>query len=342
MSRHSIHAVFILLIIVVLCIFLVGTAKAGEKVSVAYISDSAASSVPFWIAKDAGLFKKYGLDVELIFINGSTRGIQSLIAGDLDFTGAVGTSAINGKLAGGDIKIIDSMVNTLPYYLVGKPDIKSPEELRGKIAATHIPGTSADFAMRLALRRYGIGYTDIKALTVGGSPARIAAVLKGQVDFTVVTEPGMIKGKEAGLKVIVDMAKLHIPFQFTCGVTTTRMIREHPDEVLNFVKAMADAIHYDKTHKEEVIRIMQKYTRSNDRKMLEGSYDAYKNFLVDDTYPTLEGLKDTLEVQAAWDPKASSANASDFVDLQFVDQLKKSGFIDQLYGGGKVSKAGKF
>lgn len=336
MSRHHVQAVFILLII--FSFFLVTPATAGEKISVAYISDSAASSVPFWIAKDAGLFKKYGLDVELIFINGSTRGIQSLIAGDLGFTGAVGTSAINGRLAGGDVKIIDSMVNTLPYYLVGKPTIKSPEDLRGRTAATHIPGTSADFAMRLALRRYGITYKDIKALTVGGSPARIAATVNGQVDFTVVTEPGKIKGQEAGLKVILDMAKLNIPFQFTCGVTTTRMIREHPDEVLSFVKALADAIHYDKTHKAAVIRIMQKYTRSNDQKMLEGSYDAYKSLLVDDTYPTLEGLKDTLEVQSAWDPKAATAKASDFVDLHFVDQLKKSGFINRLYGH-KVSRS---
>ncbi len=335
MSRHCIHAVFIFLI---LSVFLVGTATAADRVSLAYISDSAASSAPYWVAKEAGIFKKYGLDVDLIFIDGSTRGIQSLIAGDLDFTGAVGTSAINGRLAGSDIKIIDSMVNTLPYYLVGKPKIKSPEDLKGRTAATHIPGTSADFAMRLALRRFGIAYSDIKAVTVGGSPARIAAVLNGQVDFTVVTDPGMIKAKEAGLKVILDMAKLNIPFQFTCTVTTGRMIREHPDEVLRFVKAMADAVHYYKTHEEKVIQIMQKYTRSHDRNMLEGSYDAYKNLLVDDTYPTLEGLKDTLEVQAAWDPKAASAKASDFVDLHFVDQLKKSGFIDQLYGGGKVSK----
>ena len=86
----------------------------NQRISISYISDSPGSSAPYWIAKEAGLYKKYGLDAELIFINGSTRGIQSLIAGDLDFTGAVGTSAINGKLAGGDIFIIDSLVNTLP------------------------------------------------------------------------------------------------------------------------------------------------------------------------------------------------------------------------------------
>src|SRR5918999_6409269 len=178
---------------------------AEEKARLAYISDSPGSSSPFWIAKEAGLFKKHGLDAELIFINGSTRGVQSLIAGEIDFAGAVGTSAINGKLAGGDIVIVNSLVNTLPYYIIGKPDIQSPEEMKGRAAATHIPGTSADFALRLALRKFGIDYDQIRAVMVGGTTARVAAVMKGQVDFTMVTEPGKIQGEKAGLKTIIDM-----------------------------------------------------------------------------------------------------------------------------------------
>jgi len=184
------------LIVAVVSILPLSSARAVENVRLAYISDSPGSSAPYWIAKEAGLYKKYGLDVELIFINGSTRGIQSLIAGDIDFTGAVGTSAINGRLASGDIVIIDSLVNTLPYYIIGSPKIKSPEDLKGRTLATHIPGTSADFAVRLALRKFGIDYKDIRAVMVGGSPARVAAVINGQADFTMVTEPGKIQGRK--------------------------------------------------------------------------------------------------------------------------------------------------
>ncbi|HEX9145982.1 MAG TPA: ABC transporter substrate-binding protein, partial [Candidatus Binatia bacterium] len=158
---------------------------AQSKTYVAYISDSMNSSVIYWIAKDVGIFKKHGLDLETIFLNGSVRGIQSLLAGDLGYSGAVGTAVINAKLAGGDIAIIQSQMNTLPYYIIGNPNIKSPEELRGKSAAVHIPGTSADFALRLALMRVGVPYKDIKAVTLGGAPARIAAMLTGQTDFTV-------------------------------------------------------------------------------------------------------------------------------------------------------------
>jgi NitT/TauT family transport system substrate-binding protein len=279
-----------------------------------------------------GFFKKHGLDVDMLFINGSTRGIQSLIAGDLNFTGAVGTSAINGRLAGGDIRIISSLVNTLPYYIVGKPQIKSPEDLKGRTVATHIPGTSADFALRLALKRFGIAYDEIKAVMVGGSPARVAAVMTGQLDFTMVTEPGKIEAERAGLKVIVDMAKLDIPFQFTCAVTTGQMIREQPEKVMGFVKAMAEAVHFYKNNKEEIINIMQKYTRGQERPVLEGAYAAYDKMLVKDTYPTMEGLQNTLEVQASFDPKAANAKVEDLVDLRFVNDLKKSGFIAKLYG----------
>jgi NitT/TauT family transport system substrate-binding protein len=118
-----------------------------------------------------------------------------MIAGEIDFVGAVGTSAMNGAMAGGDVVIVDSLVNTLPYYIIGKPDIKSPEDLKGRAAATHIPGTSADFALRLALRKFGIDYPDIKAVMVGGASARVAAVINGQVDFTMVTDRERFKVK---------------------------------------------------------------------------------------------------------------------------------------------------
>jgi NitT/TauT family transport system substrate-binding protein len=313
------------------------SALAVDNVRVSYISDSPGSSAPYWIAKEAGFYKKYGLDAELIFINGSTRGIQSLVAGDLEFTGAVGTSAINGKLAGGDIFIVDSLVNTLPYYIIGNPQIKSPEDLKGRTLATHIPGTSADFAVRLALRKFGIGYKDIQAVMVGGSPARVAAVINGQTDFTMVTEPGKIQGENAGMKLIIDMAKLKIPFQFSCTVATGKIIRERPETVQKMVKAMASAVHFFKTNKQETIRIMAKYTRGAKPHVLEGSWDAYAELLEENLQPTLAGLSDTLAVQATWDAKAVNAKAKDFVDLRFVNDLKTSGFLSKLYGTGRMS-----
>lgn len=308
-------------------------ARAAEARSyIAYISDSTNSSVIYWIAKEAGIFKKHGLELDTIFINGSVRGIQSLIAGDLGYTGAVGTAVINAKLAGADVAIIQSQMNTLPYFIIGKASIKSPEELKGKSAAVHIPGTSADFAMRLALAKAGVNYKDIKAVTVGGAPARLAAVTQGQTDFTVVTDGERIQGEKLGLKVIIDMAKLNVPFQFNCTVTTRKKIRENPDEVQRVVRAMAESIHFFKTRKDESIKIMQKYTRGLPREVLEGAHSANSELLVEDTFPTIEGLKQTLEVQALTDPRAAKVRAEEMVELRFVEEMKKSGFVNKLYG----------
>jgi NitT/TauT family transport system substrate-binding protein len=316
-----------------MAIALLGTAPRLQARSyIAYISDSTNSSVIYWIAKDAGILKKHGLDLDMIFINGSVRGIQSLIAGDLSYSGAVGTAVINAKLAGGDIAIIQSQMNTLPYFIIGNAAIKSPEMLRGRAAAVHIPGTSADFAMRLALMKAGIPYKDIKAITVGGAPARLAAVTQGQADFTVVTDGERIQGEKLGLKVIIDMAKLNVPFQFNCTVTTRKKIRDNPDEARRVVWAMAESIHFFKTRKDDAVKIMQKYTRGLPRDILEAAHAVNSEIMVADTYPTLEGLKQTLEVQALTDPRASKYKPEDFVELRFVDELRKSGFVDKLYG----------
>jgi ABC-type nitrate/sulfonate/bicarbonate transport system substrate-binding protein len=223
-------------------------------------------------------------------------------------------------------------MNTLPYFIIGNANIKSPELLKGRAAAVHIPGTSADFAMRLALSKVGVAYKDIRAITVGGAPARLAAVTQGQADFTVVTDGEKIQGEKLGLKVIIDMAKLNVPFQFNCSVTTRKKIRENPDEVRRVVWTMAESIHFFKTRKDESVKIMQKYTRGLPRDILEAAHAANSELLVEDTYPTIEGLKQTLDVQALTDPRAAKFKAEDMVELRFVDELKKSGFVEKLYG----------
>src|SRR6266498_276897 len=326
-SRLFVPLILVLLVSAIACARL-----AHAKSYIAYISDSSNSSVVYWIAKEMGIFKKHGLDLDTIFIDGSVRGIQSLIAGDLGYSGAVGTAVINANLAGADVAIVQSQMNTLPYFIIGNAKIKSPEDLRGKTAAVHIPGTSADFAMRLALTKAGIPYKDIKAVTLGGAPARLGATINGQTDFTIVSEGEKLHGEKNWLKVIIDMAKLKVPFQFNCSVATRKKIKENTDEVRRVVWALAEARHYFKTHKDESIKVMQKYTRGLDRAVLEGAYVANYEFLVEDTYPTLEGLKQTLDIQALTDPRAGKAKAEDFVDLRFVDELKKSGFLDKLYG----------
>ena len=325
----------LILTVAVAALMLFSATSVHAKSYIAYISDSTSSSVVYWVAKEAGIFRKHGLDLDTIFIDGSVRGIQSLVAGDLGYSGAVGTAVINAKLAGADVAIIQSQVNTLPYFIVGNSNIKSPEDLKGRTAAVHIPGTAADFAIRLALSKAGIAYKDIKAVTIGGAPARLSATMNGHTDFTIVSEGEKNQAERSGLKVIIDMAKLRVPFQFNCSVATRKRIRENPDEVRRLVWSLAEAGWYYKTHKEESIKIAQKYTRGVNRAVLDAAYAANVEFLVEDTYPTLEGLRQTLEIQALTDPRATKAKPEDFVELRFVDEMKKAGFVDKLFGRSK-------
>lgn len=317
-----------------LCLILstaaIGSAAERTPYLLAYISDSANASPAYWVAKDKGIFKKHGLDIELIYISGSTRGIQSLIAGDVAFVGAVGTSALYGKLAGGDVAIVNSLTNTLPYYIIGKPEIKSPEDIKGRSAAIHIPGTAADFALRLALKQLKLTLKDINAVTVGSGSTRVSAVTSGQLDWTVGQEAERLMGEKGGLKVILDMAKLKIPFQLTCTVTSGKLIRENPDTVQRLVRAMAETVHYYKNNKDEVLKVLHKYTRGQDRTVLEKSYAAYRDLLVDDTRPTIEGLRNILDIQSQIDAKAAKTKPEDILDIRFVDDLKNSGFLAHL------------
>lgn len=137
-------------------------------------------------------------------------------------------------------------------------------------------------------------------------------------------------GEKGGLKVILDMAKLKIPFQLTCTMTSGKLIREHPDTVQRLVRAMAETVHYYKNNKDEVLKVLHKYTRGQDRTVLEKSYAAYRDLLVDDTRPTIEGLRNILDIQSQIDAKAAKTKPEDILDIRFVDDLKNSGFLAHL------------
>ena len=303
---------------------------AQSKVTMSYVTTSPGVSAVYWVAKEAGIYKKHGVDVDLVLIEGSSRSVQSLIGGDVQFAPVAGTAAINGKLAGGDIIMINNVMNALPYYVVGNPEIKGPEDLKGRSAAVHQPGTMADFALRLALRRGGASFNDIRAVTVGSSGARMAALASRQIDFAVLTDGEMLNATKQGLKVIMDLAALKIEFPASCQTVARKLINESPKLVQSLINAEAEAVHYFKTHREETVRAMEKYSRGQERKTLEAVYDVYTKLLAEDTVP--RGLQATLEVVAGSDPRAAGAKAQDFVDLRFVEELRKSGFLDRLYG----------
>jgi ABC-type nitrate/sulfonate/bicarbonate transport system substrate-binding protein len=305
---------------------------AGQKINTSYISTAPGSSLTIWVAKDAKIFEKHGIDATVIFISGSIRGIQSILAGEIPIGEGGGPGLASARLAGGDVVAVAGNINVLPYYLVAQPSIKRPEDLKGKIGGNHIAGTTAEFALKVGLKKIGIDpFKDVNLRVIGGSIERMVALQKGIVQFTVVTEAGKAQAEKLGFPTVVDMVALQIPFPQNGIYTSTKLIRDNPDLVRRYIRAYVEAIHFCKTHKEETIRIMRKYSRLDDRRVLEEAWDWHAKFMPEAPYPPADGYQLVLQDMAEKNPKAALANVKDYIDTRFVKELEDSGFIKALY-----------
>jgi ABC-type nitrate/sulfonate/bicarbonate transport system substrate-binding protein len=304
---------------------------AADRLNTAYISTTPGSSSVLWVAKDAKIFDKYGIDATVIFISGSVRGIQAILAGEIPIGEGGGPGLAAARLAGGDVVAIAGNVNVLPYYLVSHPSIKKHEDLRGKIGGTHIAGTTAEFALKVALKKIGLDpLKDVNLRVIGGAIERMVALQKGIVQFTVVTEAGKAIAEKLGYPTVVDMVSLQIPFPQNGIYTSTKLARDNPDFVRRYLRSYVESIHYYKTHKEETMKIMRKYSRVEDRKVLEEAWDWHARFMPESPYPPADGYQLVLQDIAEKNPKAAQANVRDYIDTRFVKEMEDSGFIKGL------------
>ncbi|MPZ76560.1 MAG: hypothetical protein GEU77_08540, partial [Deltaproteobacteria bacterium] len=265
---------------------------AAQKINTSYISITPGSSSVIWVAKETRLFEKHGLDATVIFISGSVRGIQAILAGEIPIGEGGGPGLTSARLAGGDVVAIAGNVNVLPYYLVSHPSIKKAEDLKGKLGGTHIAGTTAEFAVKMGLKKIGLEPAkDVNLRVIGGAIDRMIALQKGIVQFTVVTEAGKAMAEKLGYPTVVDMAGLEIPFPQNGVYTSTKLIRDNPDMVRRYMRAYTEAIHFFKTRKEDTIKIMSKYSRLEDRKLLDQSWDWHAKFIPEAPYAPVEGYQ---------------------------------------------------
>src|SRR5438874_11013733 len=224
---------------------------AADKLNTSYISTAPDSSTVIQVAKEARIFDKHGFDATVIFISGSVRGIQAILAGEIPIGEGGGPGLTSARLAGGDVVAIAGNVNVLPYYLVAHPSIKRAEDLKGKIGGNHIAGTTAEFAMKVGLKKIGIDpLKDVNLRVIGGSIERMVALQKGIVNFTVVTEAGNAMAEKLGYPTVVDMVALKIPFPQNGIYTSTKLIRDNPDFIRRYMRAYVEAIHYYKRSEE--------------------------------------------------------------------------------------------
>jgi NitT/TauT family transport system substrate-binding protein len=303
-----------------------------EKITIAYSSMSG-NMAPLWITQERGFFRKYGLDVQLVFIASGSTTVQSLVSKDVAFAQMAGAAVIQSRLSGSDVVMIGGVINTLTFKFFVDKTIKQPDQLKGKTVAVTRFGSSTDFALRYALERYGLApEKDVSILQAGNMPAIVAALETGRIQGAMLSAPFTLKAKAMGFPLMADLQMLGLEYQHTGLATTQALIKSRPDLVRNAMKAYVEGIHYYKTHRAESFAILAKYLKTDDAEVLGEVYDDVGlKLTAEKPYPTLRGIEIMLRELAAKNPKSSAPRPEDFVDLSFVQELDRTGFIDRLY-----------
>lgn len=306
--------------------------QAQEKLTVSYSSVDAPSA-NWYIAQEKGFYKKYGMDVDSIFIPASSTNVAVLVSGQIKFGNGTGGVIASAAVSGADLVAVACFMNTLPYELIVQESIKSKEQLKGKSLGISRIGSSSDVAARVLLKGLGLeADKDVPIIQVGGSSERAAAFRTGKI-AGFPAPPGVIQlAKGMPHRVLISTADFPkpYPFPYICATTTKTYLAHNRPTVKKLVMALTEAAHFFKTRKEESKRILAKYTRQNDEAYLESAYDINARLL--DRVPRVnrEGMEIQVKEAVARKP-GSTLKVEDVIDDSIVVELEKEGFIDRLY-----------
>jgi len=312
-------------------------AHAQDKIRVG-LSSISATSGSIWVAEEKGLFKKHGVEAEVIIIGGgASRVVSSLIAGEIQFSVGGGDAVIRSALRGADTVLAASPLKTGLQRLMTRADIKTPADLKGKKIAITRFGSASHWVLQLFLRKWNMRAEDIQMLQLDSSPAMYANLEKGGVDGAVFTIPTFFIAEERGYRTLADPIDMDIYYLQNSVDSTRGFLRKQRDQALRFVKAICEGIAYFKKNKKESIAVLQKKLRiqsaqEKDVKYLEASYNLLASkFYNQVPYAATKAIETTLEFISGVEPKAKGADPKSFLDESLVREVEASGFIRNLY-----------
>lgn len=286
-----------------------------------------------WVTKEEGLFEKYGLRVDAIYIRSGSAMAQTLVAGDLQIAQTGGPAVLAAAVAGADLAIIAVAFNTTPIVLMSVPSVQKIQDLAGKAIGVTRYGSNTDISARFALRKAGLEpEKQVAVLQLDEYPSILAAMRSGRIAAGALADPFTIEAKKMGFRDLVDVAALGLEFPFITLTARKSYLRTHEAVALNFVRAYSEGIKLYTTSRETAIRVTAKYTRLPDVGILAGTVEYYAPRMSKVPYPTINGVKFLLEQIAVRNPKARELTPEAFVDLHFVKALEQEGFYRKLYG----------
>ncbi len=306
-------------------------AAEGERLNVVY-SSIAGASVSTWVPKEAGIYRKYGLDVNLVYVAGS-QAIHTLISGDAQIVQGSGAAAILSRLAGSEVKMIGAIINVIPMSLVTTPDITGPKDVRGKTFGVSRYGSLTDLGLQKAMSEWGLDPAkDIKTIQTGGVPENLLFMQQGIIKGALISSPTLEKAKEMGYKELLNLADLKFRYPATALVATDSFIKNRPQTLERFLKATLEGTKYAKANPEFTVKLLGKYSRTSDAKLLSSAFRTYVlGYIRDIPTITSSEVEAAIEEIAARNPKAKGMDPRQFYDPAPLEQLAKGGFIKQLY-----------
>ncbi len=312
MKRVTIHAILIL------ALWWVGVQPTAAQPTTLHVGfNGFYGAAPLYVAQDAGIFRKHGFTLEMIFIAGGSLSTQALIGGSLELLMTGGPPFLNAYLRGARLKIIGGVTNILPYVLITGGGIGSSEQLRGKRIGISRFGSNTDFVVRLTLGKLGLTPADVTVLQIGGSQSRLVALKAGSIEATVLSPEEALAAQKLGLNPLLDFVAKGVEFPHVNIVAREEYLQTQAPLVKRFMTAYLEAIHFFKTRKEEAVRKMMVLSKLNDREVAEKAYEVYSRSLPDDGRPTIKGLEAVLADFARENPKAK-VTVGQIVDPSFL------------------------
>jgi len=302
-------------------------AIGAEKIVVGYPTTSS-QFAPLWLAKDAGLYKKHGLDAELVFVRGYNL-IQAMMAAQVDVAQTAVADAVVAILRGADIRFLGLTAKIFPYTLITTREIKTGKELKGgKIAINKLADVS-EIATRLALKELGLTEKDVTMIQVGGSPQRLAALQSGNVQAAALDFMSGLRLAKEGYNVLIQISP---SYPYLGLMASGKFIREKPAATEAFVKAFAEAVARFKGNKDEGVKVISHYMKSNDLEIVGKAYDFIATkFYAEDLQPDPKSFQNLLEELSGSEPLARKASIDQIFDLRIVNKLEQEGFFKSVF-----------
>jgi len=311
------------------------SAPSLEKIRVVYSAIGGSQSA-VWIPYEAGIFRKHGLEVELLYVGGGGRAAQVVQSGEVPIGTFTGAAVVNSNLAGGDLVIVAGQMDVLPFFLAVRPEIRRPEDLKGKKIGITRFGSATDFALLYAEQKWPVKRgKDFAVIQIGGMPEMLAALKGGALDAATLNAEFTILARKEGFTELAKLSELGLEYLQTCVTTTRTVLKTREDLLRRFVLAFVEGIHFYKTNKQASVASIGKFMKLTDTQALEESYTTYAMTLTPRVpLPTLKGVQTILDDLTDRDPRARGARPEQFVEPRLLRELQESGVIDRLYRGG--------